>query len=146
MKRKYILAFIPLVVLASLFAIWLCLNAIAEPSLNLKVENQSDQTLTIRVNGFSYFDVLPNSSAKGNAGITHFQKFFIEGVNKSGEIAYSKIFTAHDLITNQRNLVVIPPTEEKPYLPLQIENKTNNNIWVYVDDATIGLVKPYEFL
>lgn len=136
------IALITLIVAVLLFVPWLCLKAVGEPSLELKVENETDQTLTIYQGGIKYFDVLPKAITKREAGIARpYLKYFIEGVNNNGNILYSKIFTYDDLVT-KRNPVTIPPFEQNPYLPLEVQNQTSDPVWVYVEGAVIARLEP----
>jgi hypothetical protein len=112
-----------------------------EFGLILEVENQTDQTLTMRVRSEPCFDVLPHSITKGKTAVlTNDLKYFIDGTNKSGEIVYSKYFSKKELKDTTLK-VVISPTEENTYLSLEFENRTSFTIWVAVDGAYIGRIE-----
>jgi len=117
------------------------------PPLSLQVENQTDQTITMRVDGKSYFTVPPRSTIKGLAG-KYYLNFFVEGINENGEIVYSRYLYENDIYEEVGFLtrkhffrVLISPKEENPYLFLEVENRLSNPITVYVISA-IGVVEP----
>ncbi|MFC1934235.1 hypothetical protein ACFLXX_03690 [Chloroflexota bacterium] len=112
-----------------------------EPPVPLEVENQTDQTVTIYVQGGRYFSVSPNSTFKGKTALMIYSKYFIEGLNEDGEIIYSKTFDFNEL-SNLKWKIVIRSSETNPYLPLEVENRTANTIWVDVDFAPMGSVEP----
>jgi len=108
-----------------------------EPDLILEVENQTDQTLSMRVYSQPYFDVLPHTTTKGSTATTNYPPYFVDAVNKNGQIVYSKYFSSDEL-KNTTLKVVIPPREENPYLSLEVENRTIYIITIYIDNAIIG--------
>jgi hypothetical protein len=115
-----------------------------EDAYTFDVENQTDQVLTIYADGYQYSDVLPQDTAKVTATNTIHSPIFIEAKSKNGEIIYSKAFgwPPLDRFENHHKIIVTP-IEESPYLPLEIENRTNYEI--YIDTvAHIGILKPGE--
>ena len=99
----------------------LLLTSGCELSLILEVENETDQTLTMGIDGAYYFNALPHTTTKGTTTLTNALAFFVEGVNKDGEILFSKYFS-HTELRNTTLRVIIPPKEEKPYLPLRCKS------------------------
>jgi len=112
-----------------------------EPGLYLQVENQTEYTVTIRVDGRPYFDVLPHTTATKVTITTNYPPYFVEGVSENGEIVYSRYFTRNDFIGSTMKgstvEIFILANESNPYLPLEIENLLNNEIILRVDGATI---------
>ncbi len=123
----------------------LTLNVLAavgcEPSLTLHVDNQTDQTLFIAVDGNQCFDALPKTVTKGETGVlATLSRHFVEGVNKSGDVVFARYFSrAEQQDTTLK--VTIQPTEENPYSPLEFENTTPDRIGIYIDQAFIGWVE-----
>ena len=121
-----------------------------EPPLTLDVSNQTDQIVTMYVNGYEYFDVHPYRSIKSETITIIYNSYFIEALNQEDQIVYSRIFDRSQykvsrikIISNSCTFkIVITPSESNPYLPLEVENETDYVLYIYVNDTEIGELKP----
>ena len=98
--------------------ILLILNTSCEPIAPLRVENQTDQTLSIYVRWHeeAYYvgDVAPGEEIKNtNPRILHLGSFPIEAEDAQGNVVYSKTYTNLELRKELKWKVVIPPLEER---------------------------------
>jgi hypothetical protein len=112
-----------------------------DPPLPLEVQNQTDQSIAIYVGGHHFFDVLPHGTTKSNTLAMIYSKYFVEAINENGDIIYSRAFGFDDLRKN-KNTIIITTTEENPYLPLEIQNRTSYELIIDVDFAMIGVLEP----
>jgi len=85
-----------------------------EPFAPLRIENQTDQTLSIYVrwDGQAYYvgDVAAGAEIKNsNRQILQFSSFPIEARDAQGNLVYSKTYTTVELIEKLDWKVVIPP-------------------------------------
>jgi|WetSurMetagenome_2_1015567.scaffolds.fasta_scaffold200227_2 hypothetical protein len=134
MKYKLQLILISLMILSAIY------TTSCESTLVLDVENQTDQTLLMRVDGNTYFMVLSHSTAKGGTTLTNPQHWLVEGINNNNEILFSKYYDYKGL-KNTTLKVLIPSKESQPYLPITIENLTVDKVGIYVNDSFVGWIK-----
>jgi hypothetical protein len=106
----------------------------------VEIENQSGQLLTIYVNGRRCSDVPAGGTVKVEVDTHYYFRNFIEGVNAQEQIIYSRIYGISYLEEADWKLVILP-SEENPYLPLEIENTTDYFLYIYVDGLPIGRVE-----
>ena len=134
--KKLLLLHITLLITMLLIAVMAC-----TPALPLEVENQTDQGLTIYVQSVEVFKVAPGETAKEYTAPMINRNYFIEGIDKSGEIIYSEIISWDKLRDNDWK-IVITSSQENPYFPLEIENETNHLLYIYLNSTPIGNVEP----
>jgi hypothetical protein len=145
LKRFVLLTLIILTLVVTSMVLTSC-----EPPLTLDVSNQTDQIVTMYVNGYKYFDVPPSRSIKSETVTVIYNSYFIEALNQEGQIVYSRIFDRSQYQVSRINIIVhsytfpivITPSESNPYLPLEVENKTDYVLYIYVNDTEIGELKP----
>ena len=91
-NKNLILFQILLLIIMLLIAATAC-----EPALTLEFENQTDQILTIYVQGVKIDEVAPRIKIKRDAAPIMDGKFLIEAKNAQEDIIYSKEFTLKEL-------------------------------------------------
>ncbi len=127
--------------MTAIFVVLLPLLTSCDPPVPIEVENQTDQSITIFVNANRYFQVPAHTTIRGDTAIIIHKIFFVEAMTAANEIVYSRYFTRDELIEEKRK-VIIPQIEKDPYLPLEIENRTNNYlIEVEVESTPIAFMK-----
>jgi hypothetical protein len=121
------------------------ITAACDPPLTFNVENQTNQKLTIFVDGYQCSDVIAHSTSNVVALNTMITSvFFIEAVNESGETIFSKAFNYQYPLLDRfpkDHTIVVTPTQEKPYLTLEITNQTKYQIFVDII-AQVGILGP----
>jgi len=106
----------------------LVLNLSCEPMAPLRVENQTDETLSIYVKWqdevYYVGDVAPGEEIKNdNPRILEFSSFPIEAKDAQGNVVYSRIYTMVEMTEKLHYKVVIPP--------LQKGLESSDNITIY---------------
>ena len=56
----------------------------------MSVENQTEQVLTMRVDGNTYFKVLPHQKAKGETVVVNYPPWLVEAINEDNEINFGR--------------------------------------------------------
>jgi hypothetical protein len=89
-------------------------------SLDLIIENQTNQTLYITVNDYKAGELSPNATIARN-GTPDVGEFIIEAKNKQGEVVFLKTYTFENLIRIKSWVykAVIPPIKNR------LENSEN---------------------
>ena len=93
-------------------------SSACEPYAPLRVQNQTDQTLSIYVVWLdkSYYvgDVAPGEEIQNeNRNILQFSSFPIEAKDAQGNVVYSKTYTGLELRQKLHWTIVIPPLQNK---------------------------------
>jgi len=109
------------IILITLFPLSCCCFYKGEHSLELIIENQTDQTLYITVNDYEVGEVSSNATIT-RSDTPDMGEFIIEGKNTQGEVVFSKIYTYKNLvrIKNWVYKAVIPPIQNR------LENSGND--------------------
>jgi hypothetical protein len=89
-----------------------------DPAAPLRVENQSDQTLSIFVKHetgtYRIGNVAPGTEIENeNPLILRFSVFPIEAINERGDVVYSRVFALEELRDYMDWKVVIPPLQNE---------------------------------
>ena len=115
------------------------------PPLYLEVQNRTDETVTIRAGGQTYFDVLPHSNETSSVGPS-IASVCVEGISKDGQIVYAKYFQVTDFNSKWYGRFFVKvnllPEEHDLYFPLEIENGLPHTISVHLSRMHICNVEP----
>jgi hypothetical protein len=110
MKRRRNKGFL-LLTLIFLIGVLLLVSEACEPELPLQIENRTDMTLTIYVEGVNDGQVEPNNSIEVKNLAAIFSYLLIEAKNSEGETVCSREFSITELHDADWK-VVIPPSSE----------------------------------
>jgi hypothetical protein len=110
--RRYHFVITVNVALILLLVAWAC-----EPAVRIRIQNQTDQVLSIFIGGYSGIgdsigNVAPGAEIR-SGGVLMYDPFRIEAKNAQGEVVYSKQFSFEELNRKMNWTVIIKPSDLK---------------------------------
>lgn len=119
-KRNFILLCL---VLLLLLAVPFFMSA-CEPSITIRVQNQTDKALEIFNDDVLIGIAVPGGEVKYELAVI-FSHYVVIARDMDGNLVYSKVFTREDMVRNKWR-VVIPPTAKNIE---QSDNATGNSVF-----------------
>ena len=114
----------------------LTVSTACEPDIALEVTNRTQEVLYVFVNNVEHFSVDPGGTARGERTLWLLGKYRIEGRTKTGRIVYIRDFDPGELADIDGRIVI------QPGPPLEVTNRTQETLYVYVDGVLQFTVGP----